>query len=175
MRVAGIDSNGYRMSKGEQFMPPNNLNFDTRVKTMHGTPDMPEDEMMNNMRTPPYMKHNRQRFDDPRTAGYSGMASFMTQTSSNQQNQTMKGQQVRPVGDFYQAISPFDTRYQNMSASKNGYGCSRFMGRRATPHQQLHNMGYMEHRQNSQRKVMRSAINEQRQHQFSMTPASGMK
>lgn len=91
MRVAGIDSNGYRMGKNDQFASSNNLNFDTRVRNMHGTPDMPQDDMMNNMRTPPYMKHNRQRFDDPRTEGYSGMASFMTQTSSHQQNLTMKG------------------------------------------------------------------------------------
>lgn len=113
----------------------------------------------------------------------------MTQHTSNQASSFNQrpptsatgGPFPRPPEQYYmQSVSPFNHKHMN-SGNRQNYGVSRFIRRGATPHEQQPNpymsAQYMMYgNQNSQRKVLRSAMNEpSRPSAFGITPPGSQK
>lgn len=139
-------------------------------------------EEMSNPRTPPFAKISKPRMDESRDNYCTGVGSFMTQHSTNHQPSSLNAKHQMGMNrgtDQYQmqSVSPFNQKYYN-SGNRQNYGVSRFIRRGTTPHEapQMNFMTsqfMMNGNQNSQRKVLRSAINEHRQGNFGMNSGPG--
>lgn len=130
-------------------------------------------EDLSNPRTPPYAKITRQRLEDQRQEYFTGAGSFVTQPSTQYGpiNVNHRNQMGRSSNDQFQfqTVSPYDQKYNN-SGNRQNYGVSRFIRRGTAPNDPSMNFmasQYMMQGQgNSQRKAMRSAMNEQRYTNF---------
>lgn len=140
------------------------------------------------LKTPPFAKTGKSRGpDDSRADMGTAVGSFMTQhTSNHQMSSYNRGHHMGTGRQMEQyprhSISPFNQKYMN-SGNRQSYNVQRMMRRGTTPHESHHQNTYMSssqymmmaNNQNSQRKVLRSTVNEHRQHGFDITPPGSLK